>query len=163
MDYYDDDPTGDDEVTALWNGQLPMDSVLKVLQHEIERHKAAQARIAELEAQVAELVARAEAAERRVAELEASREHFQMLWVSDGCKYAQFADDLVAALKIELPDEYEDDEDGTLAVIVAKVAELEARLASATVRFIDGIGYLTLPEPVATSGAMHYGEPAAIE
>ena len=33
-----------------------------------------------------------------------------------------------------------------------KIAELEAQLASATVRFIDGVGYLTLPDPVAVTG-----------
>lgn len=59
IDEYDFD---DDEVTALWDGRLPMDRVLKTLQGEIERHK-------QTHAQRAAAIARAEAAEAELAAL----------------------------------------------------------------------------------------------
>lgn len=55
-DEYDDYDFDEDEVTALWDGRLPMDRVLQTLQSEIERHKQTQA-------QLAAALARAEAAE----------------------------------------------------------------------------------------------------
>lgn len=50
LEYFDD---YDDEVDALWNGQLPMDRVLQTLQNEIESRKAAEKRVTELESQLA--------------------------------------------------------------------------------------------------------------
>jgi DNA repair exonuclease SbcCD ATPase subunit len=67
------------------------------------------------------------AAEQRVAELEAQRDDYHMKWVDVGFELGQFADDLIAVLKLQLTDN--DDEATTLATIVTRVTELEAQLA----------------------------------
>ena len=71
-------------------------------------------------------LSRAEAAEQRVAELEAQRDDYHMKWVDVGFELGQFADDLIAVLKLQLTDN--DDEATTLATIVTRVTELEAQL-----------------------------------
>ena len=81
-----------------------------------------------LNARVNHEQARAEAAERRVAELEAQRDDYHMKWVDVGFELGQFADDLIAVLKLQLTDN--DDEATTLATIVTRVTELEAQLAA---------------------------------
>ena len=73
-------------------------------------------------------LSRAEAAEQRVAELEAQRDDYHMKWVDVGFELGQFADDLIAVLKLQLTDN--DDEATTLATIVTRVTELEAQLAA---------------------------------
>ena len=80
-------------------------------------------------------LSRAEAAERRVAELEAQRDDYHMKWVDVGFELGQFADDLIAVLKLQLTDN--DDEATTLATIVTRVTELEARLAEAEAQAVD--------------------------
>ena len=81
-----------------------------------------------LKEELAAEIARAEAAEKRVAELEAQRDDYHMKWVDVGFELGQFADDLIAVLKLQLTDN--DDEATTLATIVTRVTELEAQLAA---------------------------------
>lgn len=69
-DYFDDDPTGDDEVTALWDGRLPMDRVLETLQREIEQHKESERQRAQLFERLSNGSAELDALRERIAKFD---------------------------------------------------------------------------------------------
>lgn len=71
----------------------------------------------------------------RIAELEAQRDDYHMKWVDVGFELGQFADDLIAVLKLQSTDN--DDEATTLATIVTRVTELEAQLAAQAWRPVE--------------------------